>query len=72
MIKSLLATRPIIRARIGSGSGLAVPENLGSNFGPSRQKFVDFLFDLVADTVDEIFRCDTDVQGRMLYYFLWP
>ena len=55
MIRSALASRPKVKARIGgNGSGLKVSDDVGSNFGPSRQKFVAFLFDLVADSVDEI------------------
>ena len=54
MIRSALASRPKVKARIGgNGSGLKVSDDVGSNFGPSRQKFVAFLFDLVADSVKE-------------------
>lgn len=64
MIRSALASRPKVKARIGgNGSGLKVSDDVGSNFGPSRQKFVAFLFDLVADSVDEIFRCETEPQN---------
>ena len=68
MLKSLLALRPRIRARIGNRSGLDISDDaadvaVAANFGPSRQKFVSFLFDLVADIVDKIFRCDMESQN---------
>ena len=66
MIKSLLATRPKIRLRLVRGPVIkAIEEEASgaSNFGPSRQKFVTFLFDLVTDVVDDVFRCDTEPQS---------
>jgi hypothetical protein len=56
--------RPRLRARFRHAPGLQVPEeDAGGGFGPSRQKFVAFLFDLVSDAVDEVFRCETEPQN---------
>ena len=63
MLKSLLPTRPKIIARFGNKLTLKPADDDGSSLGPSRQKFVAFLFDLVTDIVDEIYRCDAEKQN---------
>ncbi len=63
MLKSLLPTRPNILARLGGRVSFKSKEESGSNVGPSRQKFVTFLLDLVTDIVDEIYRVDSEDQN---------
>ena len=58
MLKSLLATRPKILARLGGRVSFKSKEESGTNLGPSRLKFVSFLFDMVTDIVEQIYRVD--------------